>query len=152
MRAQTKHICINSLISALDCRCDVTSCFSFLPRDGPGIVSQISPFSPKLLFSGCFIIETGNETNSGDEKIVEKDGDDYICEWKNTQNYPCGPLPGAMEDWEGPVQHETEQNRTAKGKMKGYLQFSNLQKGIKVVGVPHMPEKTPFQESSLTGL
>lgn len=79
------------------------------------------------------------------KKILEKDGGyDYICELKNTRNHPCGPLPGAMEDWEGPFQHETEQNRTAKGMMKGYLQFSNLQKRIKVVGVPRMPKKTPF--------
>lgn len=36
-----KHACINSLLSALDCGCNVTS----YPLTGTGIVSQISPFS-----------------------------------------------------------------------------------------------------------
>lgn len=62
------------------------------------------------------------------KKFWRKSGDDdYICELrekKTTQN--C--LPRAMEDWESPVQHEEEQNRTEKGKKKECLQISNFDK------------------------
>lgn len=33
-----------------------------------------------------------------------------------------------MDDWESPVQHEEEQNRTEKGKKKKCLQISNFDK------------------------